>query len=59
MTYPQVDAPRFRKGFIFSIGAFLAQFAITWIVWWFQRRDVRQKKVLTAEAVDRVHVLEA
>ncbi|KAK4616492.1 Pantothenate transporter liz1 [Fulvia fulva] len=59
LTYPQVDAPRFRKGFIFSIGAFLAQFAITWIVWWFQRRDVRQKKVLTAEAVDRVHVLEA
>jgi ACS family pantothenate transporter-like MFS transporter len=42
LTYPQVDSPKFRKGFIFSTLAFTAQFGITWLVWWMQRRDKRK-----------------
>jgi hypothetical protein len=32
LTYPTVDAPRFRKGFVFSVVAFSAQFGITGLV---------------------------
>ena len=42
LTYPAVDAPRFRKGFIFSIVAYIAQFAVTGAVWWMQRKDTRK-----------------
>lgn len=44
LTYPTTDAPRFKKGFVFTSVAFVAQFAITWLVWWFQRRELRQKR---------------
>ncbi|KAK3114804.1 hypothetical protein LTR53_006500 [Teratosphaeriaceae sp. CCFEE 6253] len=44
LTYPAVDAPRFRKGFIFSTVAFAVQFGITGLVWWMQRREVRRKR---------------
>ncbi|OQN97578.1 hypothetical protein B0A48_16442 [Cryoendolithus antarcticus] len=43
LTYPAVSAPRFTKGFIFSSCAFVAQFGITWLVWWLQRRETRKK----------------
>ncbi|TAQ85851.1 hypothetical protein B7494_g5814 [Chlorociboria aeruginascens] len=42
LTYPAVDAPRFKKGFWFSTAAFIAQFIITTTVWWLQRRDNRR-----------------
>ncbi|TVY84707.1 Pantothenate transporter liz1 [Lachnellula suecica] len=44
LTYPATDAPRFRKGFIFSTCAFVAQFIITGVVWWLQRWENRRKK---------------
>ena len=49
LTFPQVDSPKFTKGFIYSACAFVAQFAITWTVWWFYRRDLRRKVVYSAE----------
>lgn len=46
LTYPAKDAPRFKKGFVFSICAYVAQFGITAIVWclqrWEQRKEVRR-----------------
>ncbi|CAK1356418.1 unnamed protein product [Cercospora beticola] len=50
LTYPQVDAPIFRKGFIWSTCAFVAQFGITWLVWWFRRRDLKRNVVRSALA---------
>lgn len=44
LTYPAQQAPRFKKGFIFSTCAFVAQFGVTWLVWWLQRREGRRKK---------------
>ncbi|KAK7755094.1 hypothetical protein SLS62_002909 [Diatrype stigma] len=40
LTYPQVDAPTFRRGFVFTACAFVAQFAITGTVAWFHKRDL-------------------
>jgi ACS family pantothenate transporter-like MFS transporter len=39
LTYPQVDSPRFRKGFIYTTVAFGAQAIITASVATMQRRD--------------------
>jgi MFS transporter, ACS family, pantothenate transporter len=50
LTYPAVDAPRFRTGFIFSCGAFAAQFGITGVVWWMQRWEDRHKRRPTGGA---------
>ncbi|KAF2846234.1 major facilitator superfamily transporter [Plenodomus tracheiphilus IPT5] len=44
LTYPQVDAPKFRKGFIFSVCAFVAQGFITAAVAYMQKRDARKKE---------------
>ncbi|TKA24213.1 hypothetical protein B0A50_05977 [Salinomyces thailandicus] len=44
LTYPQVDSPNFRKGFIFSTVAFTTQYGITALVWWMQRRDLLEQK---------------
>jgi len=44
LTYPQVDSPRFKKGFIYSTVIFIAQFGITGLVAWLQRREIRKKK---------------
>jgi ACS family pantothenate transporter-like MFS transporter len=44
LTYPAKQAPRFKKGFTFSTCAFVAQFGITALVWWLQRRENRRKK---------------
>lgn len=51
LTYPQVDSPRFSKGFIFSTCAFMAQGAITWVVWYMQRQDIREKGQKVEEEV--------
>lgn len=44
LTYPQVDAPTFRKGFVFTSCAFVAQFAITGTVAWFYQRDLERAR---------------
>lgn len=43
LTYPAVEGPSFRKGFIFTSGAFVAQFCITWLVWFMYRQEARRK----------------
>ncbi|KAJ4301621.1 hypothetical protein N0V90_003714 [Kalmusia sp. IMI 367209] len=43
LTYPQVDSPKFRKGFIFSVGTFVAQGIITALVAFMQKREIRHK----------------
>jgi len=48
LTYPALDAPKFRKGFVFSTCAFVAQFGITGAVWWMQRREVGRKARVVA-----------
>ncbi|KAK8060934.1 major facilitator superfamily transporter [Apiospora saccharicola] len=42
LTYPQVDAPTFRKGFIFTTVAFAAQAGITATVAFMYKRDQRR-----------------
>ncbi|CAO2653792.1 Nn.00g032030.m01.CDS01 [Neocucurbitaria sp. VM-36] len=44
LTYPQVDAPNFRKGFIYTCCAFVAQGIITGLVAFMQKRDVKKKE---------------
>ncbi|OTA82932.1 hypothetical protein M434DRAFT_378757 [Hypoxylon sp. CO27-5] len=44
LTFPQVDSPRFRKGFIFSTAAFGAQAIITAIVAFMYKRDQKRGK---------------
>ncbi|KAK8129062.1 major facilitator superfamily transporter [Apiospora sp. TS-2023a] len=43
LTYPQVDAPMFRKGFIFTTVAFAAQAGITALVAFMYKRDQRRE----------------
>ena len=43
LTYPQVDSPKFRKGFIFTTVAYAAQAVITATVAYFYERDLRRK----------------
>ncbi|RFU33978.1 hypothetical protein B7463_g2356, partial [Scytalidium lignicola] len=52
LTYPAKQAPRFKKGFIFSTVAFVAQFVITGIVaylWRWEKRRVAKKAEQTVE----------
>ncbi|KAI1392784.1 MFS general substrate transporter [Hypoxylon trugodes] len=44
LTFPQVDAPRFRRGFIFSTAAFGAQAIITATVAFMYKRDQKRGK---------------
>lgn len=44
LTYPQAENPRFKKGRIFSIFAFLAQFGITGLVDWLRKREVGERE---------------
>ncbi|KAI1205393.1 MFS general substrate transporter [Annulohypoxylon truncatum] len=50
LTYPQVDSPMFRKGFIFSTVAFGAQAIITAVVAFMYKRDQRKGKVHSNDA---------
>ncbi|KAK9422783.1 putative Major facilitator superfamily transporter [Seiridium unicorne] len=47
LTYPQVDSPMFRKGFIFTTVAFGAQALITAAVAYMYKRDQQKKKLET------------
>jgi ACS family pantothenate transporter-like MFS transporter len=44
LTFPQVDSPKFRKGFIYSVCAFAAQGAITGAIAYLQKRDAKRKE---------------
>ncbi|OBT43997.1 hypothetical protein VE00_05695 [Pseudogymnoascus sp. WSF 3629] len=44
LTYPQTDAPRFSKGWIWSCVAFTLQFLLTYVVVWFVNRDTKKKE---------------
>lgn len=44
LTYPQDQAPRFERGFIYSTVIFAAQFGITGLVAWLQRREQRKNE---------------
>ncbi|KAF1349744.1 major facilitator superfamily transporter [Delphinella strobiligena] len=43
LTFPTTDQPRFRNGFIYATIMFIAQFGITALVDFLQRRENRQK----------------
>ncbi|KAF1842235.1 major facilitator superfamily transporter [Cucurbitaria berberidis CBS 394.84] len=47
LTYPQVDSPKFRKGFIYSVCAFIAQGLITGTIAYLQKRDAKRKDIET------------
>ncbi len=44
LTYPIEEGPRFKKGFAFSVAAFVAQFTVTGVVFWLWRREEVKKK---------------
>ncbi len=39
--YPATDAPRFTKGMWAMIGTCIATLAVTWLVWFLERREKR------------------
>jgi MFS transporter, ACS family, pantothenate transporter len=41
--YPATDAPRFTKGMIALIVVSVATLGATWLVWYLERREHRQK----------------
>lgn len=43
LTYPQIDSPMFRKGFIFSTAAYAAQAGITATVAFMYKRDQKRE----------------
>ncbi|CAN8100334.1 unnamed protein product [Discula destructiva] len=43
LTYPTVDAPRFKKGFTYSTVAYLVEGFMTWTVWLLATRERRKK----------------
>lgn len=43
LTYPAVDSPTFRKGFIFTTAAYVVQICITWLIWFMHKRELRTK----------------
>ncbi|KAH6659431.1 major facilitator superfamily transporter [Truncatella angustata] len=56
-TYPQVDSPTFRKGFIFTTVAFGAQALITATVAFMYKRDQRRNKIETTRDEEGVVVI--
>lgn len=42
LTYPAVDAPKFRKGFIYTVVAFVAQGLVTGSIAWARKRELRK-----------------
>jgi len=49
LVYPVKDAPRFKKGFIFNVGAFCVEGVVTAGVWWAWRRERGAEKIMLAE----------
>jgi len=43
VLYPATDAPRFHKGMIAMIPTCAATLGVTWLVWYLERREWRQK----------------
>ena len=41
--YPATDAPRFIKGLWAMVGTSIATLGVTWLVWYFERREKREK----------------
>jgi len=41
-TYPTVQAPRYKRGYIFSTGIAAVQISFTFVVLWFAKRDERK-----------------
>ncbi|TDL29252.1 MFS general substrate transporter [Rickenella mellea] len=39
--YPATDAPKFRKGMIAMLGTCVATLAVTWMVWYLEKREHR------------------
>lgn len=44
LTYPTVDAPRFKKGFTYSTAAYVVEGIMTWSVWLLARGERRKKQ---------------
>ncbi|KAF1849564.1 major facilitator superfamily transporter [Cucurbitaria berberidis CBS 394.84] len=44
LTYPTVEAPRYRKGYSFCLGCALALIVFTWIMHYYLKRDKRSAK---------------
>jgi MFS transporter, ACS family, pantothenate transporter len=55
LTYPAQQAPRFKKGFIYSTIAFVAQFGITGFVAFLHNRERRMKQ-MTEEDLEQTPV---
>lgn len=53
LTYPTVDAPRFKKGFTYSTVAFVAEGIMTWTVWLLARGERRKKQKAEIEEEER------
>lgn len=54
LTYPQTDAPRFRKGFIYSTCAFAAQALVTAAVAYMYKKDLKKGEKAAAGDEERV-----
>ncbi|KAJ4386426.1 hypothetical protein N0V93_009321 [Gnomoniopsis smithogilvyi] len=59
LTYPTVDAPRFKKGFTYSTVAFLAEGIMTWTVWLLARGERRKKQKAEIEEEEERDISEA
>ena len=59
LTYAAKEAPRFKKGFIFSTVAYVAQFGITGLVAWLWRREKARKAKLEETEARQMEVLDA
>jgi hypothetical protein len=55
LTYPAQQAPRFKKGFIYSTIAFVAQFGITGLVAFLHNRETGMKQ-MTEEDLEQTPV---
>ena len=50
--YPATDAPRFRKGAIAMIAMCVATLGVTWLVWYLEKREKRQRVDAVESAID-------
>lgn len=51
LTYPQLDSPRFRRGFVYSTVVFGVQFGVTGLVAWLQVKErAQEEEVMEVDA---------
>jgi hypothetical protein len=55
LTFPTVEAPRYRKGYSFCLGCAIALIVFTWIMHYQLKRDARQAKGLSDVEADSNH----